>query len=724
MLAAVSRQAMAAVLVLLPIAARADESPASEPVDGPWPRTYQEDGFDFAVYQPQVEKWENDRITSRYAVAVNRTGQDETFYGVIWTQARTDVDKEQGLVHLSEVKVVRSSFPAAPKGTDWGAVLDRKLPDDAAVSLERLQSSLAITAAEKRQKAVPVKNDPPEILFRTAPALLVYVDGEPALRPVPGMDLMRVINTRPLVLQAGERFYLHLLDGWMEAPALAGPWAVSRVPPPALALALEAARRMGDADLLQPEPPTQQEGEPQGAPAEPPSLARGPVPEIIVATRPTELIVTEGPPQFEPIAGTRLLYWKNTGSTVVVDTSSGDTFVLLAGRWFRARTTAGPWHFVPGKTLPRDFARVPEGHAKASLLAAVPGTPQAREAVIANSIPQTAVVNRAEARLEPTLDGEPRLAPIEGTSLAYVVNSPTPIIRVDEKSWYALMNGVWFVATGSGGPWVAADQVPPVIYTIPPSSPLHYVTYVKIYSADAETVRVGYTPGYLGTVVSPEYVVVYGTGWWYRPWIGTYWYGPPVTYGFGWSVGWSPWGGWTVGFGWDWPWPWYGECVRPWWGPMPWAYRSWGWGYRPVNDANIYGRYWGHGVRPAPRPGAAWRPPPPAIGPRPAPGVGPRPAPTIRPPSRPAPPGRPADIYAGRDGRVYRPAPQGGWQQHSRGAWRPAPGPVGPAPQLDRERAARQRGDQRATPRPAGPGPRPAAPRGPAPGRGGDGKRR
>lgn len=726
----------AALLLLAPATpGRADEAysdpAAAESVDGPWPRTYQEDGFDFAVYQPQVEKWEGDRITSRFAVAVNRTGQEETFYGVIWVQARTDVEKEQGRVHLSEIKVVRSSFPSAPKGTNWGEVLDRKLPDDADVSLERLQSSLAIRAAEKRQKAVPVKNDPPAILFRTAPALLVYIDGEPALRPVPGTGLTRIVNTRPLVLSAAGRFYLHLFDGWMEAGALGGPWAVSRVPPPELSAALEASRRAGDADLLEPEPPQPGQGEPAAAP---PSLAQGPVPEIIVANRPTELIVTEGPPQLAAIAGAGLLYWKNTGSTVVVDQASGSLYVLLAGRWFRSRTTAGPWQFVPGKSLPRGFARVPEGHEKASLLTAVPGTPQAREAVIANSIPQTAVVNRAEARIEPTFDGEPQLAPIEGTPLSYVVNSATPIIRVDAQSWYAVVNGVWFVATGPRGPWVVADRVPAVIYTIPPSSPLHYVTYVKIYGADTEAVRVGYTPGYLGTVVSPEYVVVYGTGWWYQPWIGTYWYGPPLTYGFGWNVYWSPWDGWTVGFGWDWPWPWYAGCVRPWWGPMPWAYRPWGWGYRPVSHGNVYGGYWGHAVRPAP-PRAGWRLAPPGIAPRPAPGarpaprpevrpapapgVRPAPGPAIRPAPSPVPPGRRSDIYAGQDGRVYRPTPQGGWEQNRRGTWQPAPRPAGPGPQLDRERAARQRGDQRAMPRPSVPQPRPAAPPSrPAPPRG------
>ena len=66
-------------------------------------------------------------------------------------------------------------------------------------------------------------------------------------------------------------------------------------------------------------------------------------------------------------------------------------------------------------------------------------------------------------------------------------------------------------------------------------------------------VYTGYTPGYLGTVVSDD-VVVYGTGYYYTPWVGTVWYGPPVTYGLGCGIGWTPWWGWGFSFGFGWSW--------------------------------------------------------------------------------------------------------------------------------------------------------------------------
>jgi len=198
--------------------------------------------------------------------------------------------------------------------------------------------------------------------------------------------------------------------------------------------------------------------------------------------------------------------------------------------------------------------------------AAVPGTPQAQEAVIENSVPQVAAVKRSAATLEITYDGSPQFRPIEGTPLQYAVNAPIPVIEVDPSAYYALDNGVWFVSNSAFGAWSAATWVPPVIYSIPRSSPLHYVTYVRVYEATPEVVYEGYYPGYVGSYVAPGATVVYGTGWYYQPWIGTVWYGAPVTWGFGFSFYSSWWGPWPYT-----PWFWAGWApypfFRPWWGP-------------------------------------------------------------------------------------------------------------------------------------------------------------
>ena len=292
------------------------------------------------------------------------------------------------------------------------------------------------------------------------------------------------------------------------------------------------------------------------------------------------------------------------------DQSDQKSYVLISGRFFRAASLDGPWQYVAPDALPPDFAKIPDDSPKENVKAAVAGTPQAKEALIANAIPQTAEVHVSKAKIDPPkFDGEVKLAPIEGTSLQYVVNTATPIIQVSPTSWYAVQDAVWFTGPSAGGPWAVATSVPSVVYTIPPSSPLHYVTYVKIYETKGDTVYVGYTGGYYGSCVTSG-TVVYGTGYYYPPYVGSVWYGPPATYGVGVGMTYTPWTGWTYGFGFGWSWGavtvGWGYGAYPWWGPVGWGYYYPYPYYRPP--------YWGGSV------GAVGRQAPsggPAAGPRP-----------------------------------------------------------------------------------------------------------
>jgi hypothetical protein len=177
---------------------------------------------------------------------------------------------------------------------------------------------------------------------------------------------------------------------------------------------------------------------------------------------------------------------------------------------------------------------------------------------------------------------------------------------VGPSSYYALQNAVWFTGTDPYGPWRAATSVPAVIYTIPASSPVHYVTYVRIYGSTSDVIYTGYTPGYLGTVYAPDGVVVYGTGYYYPAWVGSVWYPAPVTYGIGATVAYSTWGGWNVGFGVAYP------VYPPYWGPyaygagfaagmftgMAIGAAAWGWGWHGgynVTVNNVY-NHWGSGT--------------------------------------------------------------------------------------------------------------------------------
>jgi hypothetical protein len=295
---------------------------------------------------------------------------------------------------------------------------------------------------------------------------------------------------------------------------------------------------------------------------------------------------------FVPIVGTQLLWASNTTSDVFIDTTNNNYYVLLAGRWFASNSLAGTWTYVANNALPAGFAAIPPGSLAAAVLPTVAGTPQAQEATIANSIPQTATVPLKNGpKFTPSFDGPPQYEQIPGTPLTHVVNSSEPVIQVAPNAYYAVVAGVWFTAPGITGPWTIATSVPPVIYTIPPSSPLFYVTYVKIYEATPQYVYVGYTPGYMGTVVSPYGTVVYGTGYAYNPWIGSVWYAPPYTYGYAAAPIYNPWVGYTYGFAMGLA---TAAWMEPYWGGAYYHPGYWGgYGCCGVASANVYG-HWGN----------------------------------------------------------------------------------------------------------------------------------
>jgi hypothetical protein len=562
--------------------------------DQGWPRKFAIGGSGFAIYQPQVEEWVGNQFSARAAFAVTEGQAKQPAYGVLWFNARTEIDKVNRLVTFSDFRVTRMNFPSAPqRATAYQNALQvRVAAKDEVIALDRLLTDMAANQAANPGASYEVRNEPPQILFSTRPAILVLIDGNPELRGVQNTKLDRVINTRVLILhdRSSGKFFLHLMDGWMEAANIQGPWRVVDERHSDLQKALEAAAVAKQVDLLS--------GAAEDPKATKPSLAeaakQNTIPQIYVSTAPAELLQTQGEPQIAGIEGTQLVYVTNTENDIFVHTQTQNHYILIAGRWFSSQSMNGPWQFVPGDKLPADFAQIPPTHPKASVLVAVAGTPQANEALIANSIPQTATITRSAASLSVSYDGAPKFKSIEPTSLEYAVNTATPVIRVNNHSYYAVQHGVWFVATDPRGPWSVATSVPAVIYSIPLSSPLHYITYVKIYNSTPEVVYVGYTPGYYGTVVSSSNVVVYGTGWYYPPYVGSYWYGAPYTYGCGAAFTWGVAAGWGLAYGYGYAWSNY-YYPAPWWGPVGYVGAAYygPYGYGGVAATNVYGQ-WGN----------------------------------------------------------------------------------------------------------------------------------
>ena len=202
-----------------------------------------------------------------------------------------------------------------------------------------------------------MKNGPPKFVFAQSPTILVLIDGNPVWTPVAGTAFQRVLNSRAFIASDSlGNLYLHLLDGFVTSPSLSGPWTASVMAPTGLELAAQDLAKQGTVDLLrgQKDPKTGQY-----------ALLMAGVPGVVVSNVPTELVVTQGAPDWTPISGTQLLYVQNTTGNVFKDLYDQMTYVLVTGRWFRVARTLRDRGLREGEGPPgrlrEDPGRQPEG---------------------------------------------------------------------------------------------------------------------------------------------------------------------------------------------------------------------------------------------------------------------------------------------------------------------------------------------------------------------------
>ena len=130
-------------------------------------------------------------------------------------------------------------------------------------------------------------------------------------------------------------------------------------------------------------------------------------------------------------------------------------------------------------------------HPRSRVLASVPGTQQATEAVLLAQVPQIARVNKKELAVpQVAYQGEPRVRANSGHTNQRAKNTDKEILKVGDM-YYMCYQGVWFMANTANGPWTIASSVPSEIYQIPPSSPSHSVTYVTVEKDDDTTTMTG-----------------------------------------------------------------------------------------------------------------------------------------------------------------------------------------------------------------------------------------
>jgi len=486
--------------------------------DPGWPRQITNPQGTLVYYQPQVDSWRNfQELDWRMAISVTPAGGKE-IVGAVALRGLTSVNSETQMVLISNLEIKNTYFPSLDPAS--AASMDQLVrtfvPPTVWISMQRLVACVPKPAAPP--SGVQLNNAPPQIFVSYQPSILLSVEGQPLLAEIPNTKLQYVINTEWAVFVYDKSAY-YLLAGerWLTSNNLQGPWSPTMQLPKDMNKLLKEQQWASLKNFIPPSP----------------ASANAVVPMVFYSTAPAVVILFDGQPVYSAIQGTQLVYATNTRSYLFVYTPTNQYYYLTAGRWFTSNGLQGPWTFTT-PNLPPDFAQIPPDSPPAQVLPSVPGTEEAKDAVMMAQVPTSITVNPAAAAAQAsvTYSGAPQFAPIPGTSLTYATNTPQKVIQVGDL-YYLCLQGIWFLSTSPQGPWQTAQSVPQVIYTIPPSSPVYNVTYVTQVAAPDGTVQASYTAGYVGAFivgVAVGAVVAGGTGYYYPPYIYHPAYGYPAYY--------------------------------------------------------------------------------------------------------------------------------------------------------------------------------------------------
>src|SRR6201982_1724345 len=495
-----------------------------------WPREKYQNGTRLIIYQPQVDDWKNFQDLSwRMAVSLTpKTGK--TVVGVVEMKGTTAIDNVAKVVNISNLQITGTYFPSLDKATadKMEQAFKSFVPATFQISLYNL---IASTPKKEPPAGVQLNNDPPKIFVGYRPSILLSVNGAPVLSAVPNTNLKVVAKTEwPLFLDEGSStYYLAVGQQWLTANKLDGQWSATKKLPPEMSK-VPQDKQWSALKKLTP----------------PPANTKGVTPDILYSDKPAEVILFDGQPVYAQIPDTQLEYATNTNSVVFVFTPTQQFYYLTAGRWFKTNDLQnGPWTYAT-PDLPPDFAKIPPSNPASAILATVPGTEEAKDAVLLAQVPTTMTVNATAAatKVKVNYSGAPKFEPSKGTSMEYATNTTDKVIKVGDV-YYLCLQGVWFMSPNSTGPWTTCTSVPQEIYSIPSSSPVYNVTYVTQTGNPDGTITSNYTAGYLGTFIlgaATGAILADGSGYWWPPYCGGgYYYPYPATYsGAYWGYGYHP----------------------------------------------------------------------------------------------------------------------------------------------------------------------------------------
>jgi len=402
-----------------------------------FPRSLESPEGVVVVHTPQIDTWKDyASVDARFAVEVTPANEDETVFGVVEFTADTDPNLELRVVAVENVAITVTSFPESDdaRRKELDQIVRSSIQSKTHyVPLDVMLSYIAPDASLPEESGLSF--EPPPIFYSPTPAVLLITDGEPLLAPVPDTKLQYVVNTNWDLFRYREKeWYLRHEDRWLKNKHLNSEWKFDNSLP-------------GDFKKL---PDDENWNEVKAA--IPPARRKENEPTVFISDRPAELIVTDGQPQHRTIGAAGLEYIDDTESDVF--RYEKKYYYLVSGRWFSSTLLRGPWEHVtelPGvfATIPAEHEK---GHVLAAVpntdeaRLAVLEASLPRKATVSRDAGQSVSV---------FYQGSPQFEPIPGTDVFRAINSPNDIFKVenafylcDNAVWYVSMNaeGPWVVA--------------------------------------------------------------------------------------------------------------------------------------------------------------------------------------------------------------------------------------------------------------------------------------
>jgi hypothetical protein len=512
-----------------------------------FPREVQGDAGTVVIHTPQIDTWKDfASVEARVAIEVTPAGEDEPVYGVAEFTADTDPNLELRVVAVDNIKISATSFPVADDARR--EKLDKIfrttiVPKTQYLPLDVILSYIAPQAELPGEEELSF--EPPPIFYSSTPAVLVITDGEPLLAPVPDTKLQYAVNTNwDLFRYKDKEWYLRNDSRWLKNKNLSGDWEWDSSLP-------KDFKKLPDDDNWTEIKATI-----------PPAKGDKNVPTVFVSDRPAELIVIDGTPHYITVGGSGLEYVHDTESDLF--RYKKKFYYLVSGRWFRADKLRGPWEYVKElpdvfATIPADHKK---GHVRAAVPNTDEARLAVLEASLPR---KAAISRDAGKNVKVFYRGEPQFELIPGTDVERAVNSANDIFKVknayylcDNAVWYVSMNadGPWVVADTIPAEIYTIPASSPsyhVTHVHVYESDLNYVStgytsgYFGVYVSSGVVMYgtgwyyppyYGYYPyyGYPGYPYYYPYPYSYGASTWYNPNTGMYGrsasvYGPYGGYG-------------------------------------------------------------------------------------------------------------------------------------------------------------------------------------------------